>query len=244
MQINQMLKIPIISMECTVPTPNMSEEQVQYFRNLKGDINVYLTEYSKLQWEEYTGIVIPHGIDTGTFKPRDAVYGISIHTTVVAVANSFRERDYCLNYQGWERVTQGLPVHVPIKVLGKNPGLSEPAGSIDELVSEYQNARVFFNSSTFSPIPTSLLEAMACGCPVVSMATCGIPDVIENGVNGFISNDEKELREYLEQLLTDNELCARIGSAGRKTIEERFGMEQFVNNWNSVFTQAANMEKL
>jgi glycosyltransferase involved in cell wall biosynthesis len=62
-----------------------------------------------------------------------------------------------------------------------------------------------------------------------------IPEIIENGVNGFLSNDERELRGYCELLLNDAELANKLGSNARKTIEEKFNKERFLNQWNTVF---------
>jgi glycosyltransferase involved in cell wall biosynthesis len=64
-----------------------------------------------------------------------------------------------------------------------------------------------------------------------------IPSVIQNGVNGFISNDESELRKYLELLLKDEELRKTIGNNARTTILEKFSEIVFINNWNTIFNE-------
>jgi glycosyltransferase involved in cell wall biosynthesis len=158
---------------------------------------------------------------------------------VLSVVNDFINRDYCCNYSGWQRITKDLPV----RVVGNTPGLSEPAKDVNELVLEYQQASVFLNTSTVSPVPTSLLEAMSCGCAVVSTATCMIPEIIENGVNGFISNDEAELRSFTEDLLKDEKLRKSIGQKARETILEKFSEDKFINNWNKMFDLAYRNRK-
>jgi glycosyltransferase involved in cell wall biosynthesis len=62
-----------------------------------------------------------------------------------------------------------------------------------------------------------------------------IPEIIENGVNGFISNDEEELKEMLVELLNNAELAKEVGEQARKTILEDFSEDRFVNEWNRVF---------
>jgi len=85
---------------------------------------------------------------------------------------------------------------------------------------------------------------MACGCPVVSTDTCLIPKIIiKHGINGFVGSTPDELRRYALDLLHNPALAKKIGDAGRKTIEEKFSQERFVDKWNSVFQKAAEVQK-
>jgi glycosyltransferase involved in cell wall biosynthesis len=228
--INRQLGLPIICLEHTLPTPNsMTQKQIEEMRSMNGDINVFISDFSRSAWG-LDGKVIHHGLDTSTFSIKD----IEKNNTILTVANDFVKRDYCLNFSGWKRITNGLNT----KLIGDTEGLSEAAKSINDLVDSYNQCAVYFNSSTLSPIPMSLLEAMSCGCAVVSTATCMIPKIIKNGENGFISNNEGELRSYLELLLNDKSLREKIGTNARKTIEDNFSETQFVNNWNKLFDEA------
>ena len=126
-------------------------------------------------------------------------------------------------------------------MVGDTPGLSKPASSTKELVAAYQNSKIFLNTSTISPVPTVLMEAMSCGCAVVSTATCMIPEIIENGVNGFISNNPEELKHYLVDLLNDENLAKEIGKNARKTITEKHSASKFVNRWNEVLESSSKV---
>ena len=127
------------------------------------------------------------------------------------------------------------PSSIPVKVYGNNPGLSEAASSLQELRTGYQTSAVFLNTSLHSPVPTALMEAMACGCAIVSTDNCMIPDVITLNKNGLLSNDPLELKSFCEKLLFDPDEAKRLGDAARKTIEENFNLSKFVNSWNSMF---------
>ena len=235
-RINQTLGLPVLSLEHTLPIPSWPEQQTEAFRQMRGDINVFISEYSVNEWNiNCDNKVIHHSVDTELFTSSD----VKKNGKVLSVVNDFANRDYCCNYSGWQRVTNELPV----RLVGNTPGLSEPAKDIHELASEYQQASVFLNTSTISPVPTSLLEAMSCGCAIVSTATCMIPEIIENGVNGFISNDEDELREYTQQLLEDSKLAKKLGNCARETILEKFSEQSFINNWNETFDLAYRMKK-
>jgi glycosyltransferase involved in cell wall biosynthesis len=228
-QINQQLSLPIICLEHTLPTPQtLSQQNIEAMKNMLGDINIFISEYSKKSWGvEYNSLVIHHGIDSETFAPLD----IEKKPYVLTVANDFVNRDYCLNYSGWKRVTDGLTT----RLVGDTDGLSKSASSTEELVKEYNSCGVYFNSSTLSPIPTSLLEAMSCGCAIVSTATCMIPEIITNGYNGYISNDEEELKKYLQTVLNDEKVRQELGANARKTIVERFSQDKFLSQWNGIF---------
>ncbi len=238
-QLNDHLDVPVISLEHTLPLPHWGNDQLNQFKSMIGDINVFISEYSVGNWNMFCpSDVIHHSVDTSTFKPVEERKDRS--PEVLSVVNDFKNRDYCCNYTGWQKVTEGFDT----KLLGSSPdGSSRPAESVEDLVVEYNSAKVFLNTSTISPVPTSLLEAMACGCPVVTTATCMIPEIIKNGVNGFMSNDESELKEYIRKLLDDRELAIHMGNQARETVKEQFSEEKFINNWNNIFDKAYGVKK-
>ncbi len=239
LQLNQHLDVPLVSLEHPLPLPHWNNDQLNQFKSMVGDLNIFISEYSVGNWGiDCEADVIHHSVDTKTFKPVEERKEKS--PEVLSVVNDFKNRDYCCNYAGWQRVTEGFDT----KLLGSSPdGSSKPAESIEDLVTEYNSAKVFLNTSTISPVPTSLLEAMACGCPVVTTATCMIPEIIKNGQNGFMSNDESELKEYIKKLLEDRELAIHMGNQARETIKEQFSEEKFINNWNNIFDKAYGVKK-
>ena len=64
-----------------------------------------------------------------------------------------------------------------------------------------------------------------------------IPEIIENGKNGFISNDENELRDYIRMLLEDDKLRQTLGNEARKTITENYNIDRFASDWNKLFNK-------
>jgi glycosyltransferase involved in cell wall biosynthesis len=236
-EINRRLQIPIVNLEHTLPLQNWPHEHLTNLRNMVGDVNVFITKYSRQVWDiNASSDVIYHSIDTEQFAPAS---DIDRKYQVLTVAHDFINRDYALNYQGWDRITNGLNR----VVVGETEGLSKAAESVDDLVRNYQESLVYINPSVLSPVPTSMLEAMSCGCAVVSTATCEIPKIIEHGVNGFMSNSEEELRGYLDQLLANPELAIKMGQAARETVKEKFSEERFINEWNNIFDKTYGVIK-
>lgn len=232
MDILKQFPMKLIVLEHTLPTPQtIRPEHIEQMKNMLGHQNVFISNFSKNEWDVMTNSkVIHHGLDTNVFCQKE----VEKQDHVLTVANKFKERDYCLNYSGWERVTQGLDT----RLVGEGNGEgTKNCKDVNELVEEYNKCSVYLNTTTLSPIPMSLLEAMSCGCAVVSTATCMIPEVIDNGKNGYISNDEEELKMYVQTLLKDQELRKNLGLNARNTIKELFSEEKFVKNWNETFDE-------
>ncbi len=227
-QIQQQLGLPIIHLEHTIPTSNYTPEQVEMFKSIWGDYNIFISEYARESWgfgENET--VICNSIDHEFFKPMN----VESDETVFTVQNDFINRDYCLNYQGWQRIINGFSA----KVLGETEGLSKAADSLEHLREEYNKCAVYINTTTESQMPTAILEAMACGKPVVSTATCSIPSFIKHGENGFLTNDEEEFRGYIQQLLDNKDLREKIGQSARETVLDVFSEQKYIDSWNKVF---------
>lgn len=237
-KIAQQLGLPLVSLEHTLPMPMWPDGQVEAMSAMRGDINVFISDYSIPHWyfnkDDPSVRVIKHCVDTDTFCPPMGT--MERENRILSVVNDWVNRDWCCGYNFWVEATRGLPVF-PV---GATQGISEPAKDLSELVSFYQGSRIFVNTSTISPVPTALLEAMACGCAIVTTDNCMIPEFVEHDVNGFMTNDQEEMHYYLQMLLHDDKLAKRLGDAARETILKKCSKERFVTQWDSVFQEAAN----
>lgn len=77
-------------------------------------------------------------------------------------------------------------------------------------------------------IPVVLMEAMAAGLPVVSTIHSGIPELVEDGLSGFLvpEKDENALFEKLKYLFENSHRCAEMGNQGRKIVEARYDINR------------------
>jgi len=84
----------------------------------------------------------------------------------------------------------------------------------------------FYGNECF---PLVILEAMSHYLPVVTTDEGGIPDMVENGVNGFVCRrkDPSSLADSLQSLLSDSSLRHRMGQEGRRKLENAFTSEIF-----------------
>ena len=87
--------------------------------------------------------------------------------------------------------------------------------------------------------PLAMLEGMAHGKPVVASAVDGIPEVIENGVNGFLISpaNHKDLAGALGKLLSDAELSSKMGERARKTIEDNYTIAVMSERIKEIYNQ-------
>jgi glycosyltransferase involved in cell wall biosynthesis len=100
-----------------------------------------------------------------------------------------------------------------------------------------ESAAVFALPAYDQALPTSLLEAMGAGVPVVVSAVGGAPEVVADGVTGFLvaPGDIVTLQRVLTRLLVDRTLAARIGAAARESIRLRFAPERAVPRLEAVY---------
>tara|TARA_Y100001949_G_scaffold167942_1_gene166112 strand:- start:399 stop:1409 length:1011 start_codon:yes stop_codon:yes gene_type:complete len=238
-QISKQLQCPLVSLEHTLPMESWPKAQLIEMRYMQGHANLFISEYSRAKWgwKENEADVVHHGVNTELFSPCPKT---EREARVLSVVNDWMQRDWCCGFRLWQQITGHPESKMPLRVLGDTPGLSIAAESAEHLIQEYRRSRIFLNTSLISPVPTSLLEAMACGCAVVTTATCMIPEIIKNGKNGYISNDPNQLREYVNKLLSDESLATELGIAARETVINNFSLNNFVNRWNEVFYNVQN----
>jgi len=86
-----------------------------------------------------------------------------------------------------------------------------------------------------------LIEAMARRKPVIASRIGGIPDIIEDNLNGLLvtPGDHVGLAEAIARLLGDRDLRARLGNAGRRRVEEKFSIASVARQYEVVFSDAA-----
>ena len=87
--------------------------------------------------------------------------------------------------------------------------------SLSALLEEYRKARVFVVPSLYEPFGISFAEAMAHRVPCIGTNICAMPEVIKNGVTGFVvpPADEESLADRIIQLLSSEEMCVEMGDA-------------------------------
>ena len=116
--------------------------------------------------------------------------------------------------------------------LENNVRLTGQISDRPSLIDLYQKSALFVLPSHHEGLPTVVLEAMACACPVLATRVGGIPWIIQDGENGSLipPADPTILAEKILALLADPEYLKQLGRQARRTIESRFSW-QCIGDW-------------
>ncbi len=128
---------------------------------------------------------------------------------------------------GLERQTRDLGLEKVVKFLGARRDIDSILNAID----------IFVLASVFEPFGIALIEAMSIERPVVGSASGGIPEIIEDGVTGFLftPKDSKQLAEIIDRLIRNEKLRKEVGMRARKAVVERFDAKRYIKNLESIY---------
>jgi glycosyltransferase involved in cell wall biosynthesis len=96
---------------------------------------------------------------------------------------------------------------------------------------------IFFYYSYQDNFPIVILEAMACGLPVITNDVGAVTEIIENEKDGYIATSDETYLEYLLNLIRNPNLRAKIGREGRKAVETKFNWEKIVNKYIEIYKE-------
>jgi glycosyltransferase involved in cell wall biosynthesis len=115
------------------------------------------------------------------------------------------------------------------------------AGFRPDVLSLHKAFDIFVMSSVTEGLGTSLLDAMACGKPIVATTAGGIPEVVVDGETGFLvpPRDHRAMAEALVKLLKDPELRKKMGHAGLARARRKFSADRMVQETLKVYKRVA-----
>lgn len=196
--------------------------------------------------------VVPNCVDTEHFRPPEITPAGP--PRVVSVARLVPDKSPLLLVDAFALVRSELP-EARLTLVGEGPLLAAVNARIAELGlsgcvhivtgcgevrPHLREAHAFALASRREGSPNAILEAMACGLPVAAMRTGGIPELVEDGVTGLLSEPEnaRGLAQALLRLLRDSALRERLGRMARERAVERHSPQAMCRATEAVLLEA------
>jgi len=199
--------------------------------------------------------ILPRGLDTELFHParREPAFfeKFGAHNGEVRllyVGRISREKDLDLLAAAYRRLRdEGL--RIQLFVVGHGPYSEAFANSLpeafftgylrgNELATAYASADIFVFPSTTDTFGNVILEAQACGLPVVVSDSGGPKELVEDKTNGLItkSHDAEDFAHAIRALVTDSALRERMGKSARNSVIDRSWPRAFGKFWATTDT--------
>ena len=201
--------------------------------------------------------IIPHGVNTHRFTPKikeNLKKKLDIDGPLVLSVQRLHPR------KGLNYLIDAIPIvlkEIPsaqFVIVGKGPEKAKLETKIRDLEIEkstklvgfvsdpelptyYANCDLFVLHSLYEAFGIVLLEAMACGKPVISSMVGGIPEVVLHGKTGILvpPRNTQELATNIIKLLSANKLAKEMGQYGRKLAEDKFDWDKIVKTYLKTF---------
>jgi glycosyltransferase involved in cell wall biosynthesis len=122
----------------------------------------------------------------------------------------------------------------------KNYGLEKIfnlEGSVYNMSQFYEGLDLYLNTSLHEGIPMSVLEAMGYGLPIVAPLVGGFPEIIQDGVHGFLveNRNPADFADRCLSLYEDTQLSNRMGEAARERVEKDFSIERMASRYYKLY---------
>lgn len=193
---------------------------------------------------KYTGkskktIFLPNGVDTDLFRLKKS-FSIAKTAQIITVGRLEPQKNHLMLV----RALAGLKAELTIIGNGKLKSRLEKVAqkykvklniissiSYDKLPKKLQSADIFVLSSSLEGHPKALLDAMACGLPVVGTNVEGTKEIIKNDKNGLLCDlNPASMRDEVMKLIKSGKLRKRLGLAARKTVEQKYSLDKLLES--------------
>ncbi len=201
---------------------------------------------------------IPNGLDVNLFKPqnkqeaRDKLQLPQDKKIILFVAESIDDKRKGFSYLEDALVELNVD-EVFLLTVGKSLNTSIPfplknLGFVNdeiEMATVYAAADVFVVTSIEDNLPNTVMESIACGTPVVGFKVGGIPDMIQDGVNGFLveKGDSIKLAQKINELLNHSDLQNQMQTHARQIAVQNFNQELQVKRHVELYREIISIHK-
>ena len=213
---------------------------------------VVLTEEDKSSWTELSNVEVipdPLAFDIDQVSPLT-------NKRVIAVGRYVYQKGFDLLLHAWKLIEQQHPDwELAIYGMGDRTFYEQIItelqidrtrchlnGSTSDIKAEYLNSSLFVFSSRFEGFGMVLIEAMACGLPVVSFdCPCGPKDIVRHNEDGLLvpSGNIDALAEAMHQMMLDDSLRQQMAKVAVKNVQ-RYKLNEVCQHWQKIFEHIAS----
>jgi len=216
-------------------------------------------------FDSSTNLHIPNGVDVNKFRPLNRVmlrkkYNIPETAKVIIFlsANLADERKgfyyFAKSLEKLKNVSPSLIGNTITLLVGGNSDLANSflsteirnlgwSKTTEKLVEYYNLADVFISASIADNFPSTCLESIACGTPVVAFDVGGVSEIVIDEKTGLLvkSKDIDGLANNIQEILTNESLRNQLSVDGRNYVVENFSMDKFSETYLQYFKKATDM---
>jgi len=197
---------------------------------------------SRLSIEPDRITVIPNGVDLERFSPDETVR--STEPLVVCVARLVKEKDFRTLLEAFRLARLEMPT-ARLDIVGNGPMAIPAAPNVRLLpatvnvAAHLRRAWIFALASQSEASPNAILEAMACGLPVVATAVGGIPELVDHNRTGLLvpPGDPVAMSAALMSLMRNPEIRKSMGVAGRQRALVDYSVPRMVQRTEAVLRE-------
>lgn len=208
---------------------------------------VVLTEEDKVSWTELSNVEVipdPLAFDIDQVSPLT-------NKRVIAVGRYVYQKGFDLLLHAWKLIEQqhpdwelaiyGMGDRTPYEQIIEELQIDRTRchlnGSTSDIKAEYLNSSLFVFSSRFEGFGMVLIEAMACGLPVISYdCPCGPKDIVRHNEDGLLvpSGSIGSLAKAMGKMMCDVNLRQQMAKAAVKNVQ-RYKLDSVCQHWHSLF---------
>jgi glycosyltransferase involved in cell wall biosynthesis len=189
--------------------------------------------------------VVPTGVDTSFFTPDVSRRANErLRVLFVGALRPFKRPDMvaeaAARFPGMDFAIVG---HGPMRAELEKRAIALPnmrlVGNLSrtDLREQYRRSDIFLFPSRWEGSPKVIMEAAACGLPVIACKDYE-PETVIDGETGFLIGTEQEAHARLTELAASSDLRCRMGKAGRTHIA-KFDWDKIARRWEEIFSESA-----